>query len=64
MSKLPKEIFVKIEQDRDTEYPVADTEIANLVTMGDRVKVGLYKLVDTYDCIGEVKSTVLRKSKS
>jgi hypothetical protein len=53
MSKLPKEIFVKIEQDRDTTYPVADTDLRNLVIMGNRVKVGLYKLVSTDIYVGE-----------
>jgi hypothetical protein len=63
MSKLPEDIFVKIEQDRDTTYPVADTEITNLVIMGETVKVGLYKLVEIFNCTGEVKRVTMRPPK-
>ena len=58
--KLPKEIFIKIEQDRDVSYPVADTEIANLVPMGEKVLVGTYKLIETFSYTGEA----VKKAKS
>jgi hypothetical protein len=55
MKTLPKKLYVKVEQDGDISYFVADAAIDPLVEMNDRVKVGVYELVETYICTGEVK---------
>jgi hypothetical protein len=60
MRKLPKEIFIKIERDGDTEYPIADTDIANLVPMGEKVLIGTYKLIETFSYEGEAVKKPLR----
>jgi hypothetical protein len=43
---LPKTLFVKTEKDHGTEYFVADTSAHVLVEMGQRVKIGVYQLVE------------------
>lgn len=53
--KLPKTLFVKIEKDGSTEYFVADDEAACLVEMGQKVRIGTYKLIEVDDAIGVAK---------
>jgi hypothetical protein len=45
MSKLPATLYVKSENDGSTEYLVADGDPAALVEMGEKIKIGVYKLV-------------------
>lgn len=47
--KLPKVLYVKVEQDGDSHYFVADENVYNLGEMGEKIKIGTYKLVDTND---------------
>lgn len=47
MKKLPNTLYVKIEKDSGTEYFVADDEAAALVEMGQKIKIGVYELVET-----------------
>ena len=49
---LPKTLYVKSEKDGSTEYFVADAEAAALVEMGQRIKIGVYKLVETNEAEG------------
>jgi len=46
MAKLPATIYVKSEKDGSSEYLVADGEAASLVEMGQKLKIGVYKLVE------------------
>ena len=48
MSKqFPKELFVKIEKDDDSYYFVPAAKIDELAEMGETVKIGIYRLVET-----------------
>ena len=47
MKKLPKTLYVKIEKESSTEYFVADAEAAALVEMGQKIRIGVYELVET-----------------
>jgi hypothetical protein len=46
MSKLPVTLYVKAEEDGSTQYLVADGDAAALVEMGEKIKIGVYKLVE------------------
>lgn len=47
MKKLPKKICVKFVEDSDAGYFVADTDTVGMVDMGETIKVGVYKLIET-----------------
>lgn len=49
---LPKMLYVKTEKDGRTEYFVADNSPHVLVEMGEKVKIGVYQLVETNDYEG------------
>lgn len=58
--KLPKTLYVKIEQSDDTPYFVADEDAYGLAEMGKKIKIGTYTLVE----INEAQMLMdLRKSK-
>lgn len=42
--KFSKVLYVKIERDGESSYPVADDDMASLAEMGMTVLVGVYKL--------------------
>jgi hypothetical protein len=48
MPKFPKSLCVKIETDTSagTEYFVATEDIDGMVEMGEKIPVGVYKLVE------------------
>jgi len=48
VSKFPKSLCVKIEADENagTEYFVAAEDIDGLVEMGEKIPVGVYKLIE------------------
>lgn len=52
--KLPKTLFVKMEKEGDTTYPVADTSLVGLAEMGEKLKIGVYTLTETIEAEGVV----------
>ena len=52
---LPKKLFVKIEKDSNTEYFIADADAASLVEMGQKIKIGVYQLVEITNAEGVAK---------
>ena len=54
---LPKTLYVKIEKDSTTEYFVADADAYSLVEMGQKIKIGVYKLIETNVAEGIAKLT-------
>lgn len=61
MQKLPKAIFVAIKMDGNEPYFIADNNECELVDMGEKQKIGVYKLVETREIEGVVKQKVLRR---
>lgn len=55
MTKLPATLYVKTEQDGKISYFVADEDPHNLVEMGQKVKIGVYKLTKTQTGKGVVE---------
>lgn len=45
--KFPKKLFVKIEADGDTEYCVPGESLEQLAEMGEKIRIGVYQLVET-----------------
>jgi hypothetical protein len=52
---LPKKLFVKVEKEGSTEYFVADADAANLIEMGEKIKIGVYQLVEVQTAEGVAK---------
>lgn len=44
MSKLPKSLYIKIEQDGDDEFFIANEDLYDIAEKGETIKVGIYKL--------------------
>jgi hypothetical protein len=59
MKQLPKTMYVKYEKDGDDGYFVADAEMYGLVAMGEKVKIGTYRLVEV-----EVAEVVVKTTKA
>ena len=55
MPKFDKTIYVKIEDDSDGPYYIANKTADNLVEMGETVKIGVYQLVETVQASGAAK---------
>lgn len=49
---FPKQLFVKIDSDKDNEWFLADNNANGLVGMGDRVKIATYQLVEIRQATG------------
>lgn len=62
--KLPATLYVKIEKDSANEYFVADPDAYNLVEMGQKIKIGVYKLVETNTAEGIAKLTKEQRNKA
>lgn len=58
---LPKTLYVKIDKDGSTAYFVADADAYSLVEMGQKIKIGVYKLAETNLAEGVAKLTKLTK---
>ena len=54
MKKLPKKLFVKIMEDQDAEYFVADTRPELMAEVGEKVRVGVYQMVESIEVAGVV----------
>lgn len=50
--KLPKTLYVKIESDKDATYFVCEEDASGLVEMGQKIKIGVYELVETKNAEG------------
>lgn len=55
--KLPAMIYVKIDSDIDDEYLVANVDARRLVEMGQKLKLGVYKLIEIQTAEGIAKLT-------
>ena len=62
MKSLPKNLYVRIEKpDNDEPYFVSGTDMSALgIDVGEKTKIGLYRLVGTYDAEGVVETSKLR----
>lgn len=62
MKTFPKSLYVRIEKPANDEpYPVAAANLADLgLDIGDKAKIGLYKLVGFYDAEGMIETSKLR----
>ncbi len=54
---MPNILYVKIEQDGDVSYPVADENIEKLIEMGEKTQIGVYTLSYLEDVQGVIKRT-------
>jgi len=61
VKKLPATIYVKTETNSGTTYLVADADAHSLVTMGEKLKIGVYKLVEIQTAEGIAKLTKVRQ---
>lgn len=55
MKKLPKQLFVKIDGDKDDEFYNTADKAEHLVDMGQTVRIGRYELVEIADATGVAK---------
>ena len=55
--KMPKTLYVKIEQDGDVSYPVAASTTIELAELGKKTRIGVYALSHLEDIEGVVKRT-------
>jgi hypothetical protein len=62
---LPKSLYVIIETpDNDEPYFVAAEDMSYLgIEVGDKKKIGMYKLVGTHDAEGMIETSKLRPAK-
>ncbi len=62
MKNLPKNLYVRIERpENDEPYYVANADMSCLgIDVGDKTKIGLYKLVGTYDAEGMIETSKMR----
>lgn len=61
VKRLPTMIYVKMETDDETPYLVADANAYNLVAMGEKLKIGVYKRVEVQVVEGIAKFTKVRQ---
>lgn len=59
--KLPATLYVKTEEDRDASWFVADESHEPLVDMNEKIKIGVYKLTEMYECEGIVSTKKVTK---
>jgi len=60
--KFPQTIFVKYEDGgSDPEYLAASDDVIGMVDVGDKTRVGIYRLESTVECEGIVKTTAVPK---
>lgn len=52
--KFPKTLYVKMETDKDTSYPVPGFDLTDIVEVGETIQVGVYELRETVSAKGEV----------
>jgi hypothetical protein len=57
MKKFPKTLFVKRERDSAADYFVPHESVLTAAELGEKTKVGVYKLVGTQEIEGVVVST-------
>ncbi len=56
--KYPKSIYVKFEKvSNEEEFLIADADINGFVGVGEKMTVGIYKLIATQ----EIEGTILKK---
>lgn len=60
--KLPKNVYIKIDGEGDEQFLHAQANPACLVDMGEKVKIGIYKLVGTQDIEGVFETSNSRKA--
>jgi len=55
---FPETIYVKTESDSGNVYFVADDDPHSLVEMGEKIKIGIYQLVETQTAEGVAKLSI------
>ena len=55
MTKFPKVLYVKMETDSGTTYPVPSEDLIDIVEVGERILIGVYDLRETAYAECEVK---------
>lgn len=59
--KFPKTLYVKVEGDAGEEFFVSDDAIIALAEIGETIRIGVYKLIETTYAEVEVKTSGSRK---
>lgn len=62
MKKFPKMLFVKREHDDTTDYFVPHENVLDAATLGEKMKVGVYKLIGTQEIEGVVSTRHMQKA--
>jgi hypothetical protein len=57
--KLPKKLYVKMEKEGDVVYPIPVEAIPDLAEIGEKIRIGIYELVDTAFVECEVKTRIV-----
>lgn len=65
MKTLPKSLYAKIEKpSNDEPFLIASADMSELnIDVGDKTKIGLYKLVGIHDAEGIVKTSKMRAAR-
>jgi hypothetical protein len=65
MKTLPKSLYARIELPKNDEpYLIASADMSALdIEVGDKTKIGLYKLVETYDAEGMIETRKSRRTR-
>lgn len=66
IKNLPKSLYVRIEKpDNDEPYFISSAGMSELgIDVGDKTKIGLYKLVGTYDAEGMIETSKFHATKA
>lgn len=59
--KLPKTLYVKIHTENNDSWFNADESLNSLVEMSEKIKIGVYKLVEIHEAEGVVSTKKISK---
>lgn len=61
--RFPKRLYVKIEKDGDSSYPVACEQLIDVADMNAPIRIGIYELVETtyVECHVKTGGTVRKR---
>lgn len=60
--KFPKTLYVKMETDDGTTYPVPGEHLIDIAEIGETIRVGIYELRETAYAECQVKTSAKRRS--
>ena len=58
--KLPKTLYVRPEQDHDLNYFVSEPELEAHAVIGEKVKIGVYQLIEVVVLQTVVETSVVK----